>query len=56
MQEMLELLKMPFIILGGLEALGLAAGMAAAANLSGASIPILTTELYYLNQHNSVET
>lgn len=41
-REMLELPKMPFIVLGGLEALGLASGMAAAANLSGATIPILT--------------
>ena len=41
-REMLELPKMPFVALGGLEALGLAAGMAAAANLPGASIPILT--------------
>ena len=41
-REMLELPKLPFITLGALEALGLAAGMAAAANLSGASIPILT--------------
>lgn len=41
-REMLELPKTPFVTLGALEALGLAAGMAAAANLSGASIPILT--------------
>ncbi|CAM6101261.1 unnamed protein product [Calypogeia fissa] len=41
-KDMLELPKTPFITLGALEALGLAAGMAAAANLSGASIPILT--------------
>lgn len=41
-KEMLELPKMPFVVQGGLESLGLAAGMAAAANLSGASIPILT--------------
>jgi drug/metabolite transporter (DMT)-like permease len=41
-KEMLELPKLPFVALGGLEALGLASGMAAAANLSGASIPILT--------------
>jgi hypothetical protein len=45
---------MPFIILGGLEALGLAAGMAAAANLSGASIPILTQVLAYFSTLNLV--
>jgi hypothetical protein len=53
-REMLELPKMPFIILGGLEALGLAAGMAAAANLSGASIPILTQVLAYFSTLNLV--
>lgn len=44
-KEMLELPKLPFVALGGLEALGLASGMAAAANLAGASIPILTQVL-----------
>ena len=42
MQEMLELLKMLFIILRGFEALGLVVGMAAAANLAGPE----STELY----------
>lgn len=41
-KEMLDLPKLPFVALGALEALGLATGMAAAANLPGASIPILT--------------
>ncbi|KAI5059509.1 hypothetical protein GOP47_0025828 [Adiantum capillus-veneris] len=39
--EMLELPKLPFALAGALEALGLAAGMAAAANLPGTSISIL---------------
>ncbi|KAF2291952.1 hypothetical protein GH714_042294 [Hevea brasiliensis] len=40
--EMLSLPKAPFLLVGLLEALGAAAGMAAAAILSGASIPILS--------------
>jgi hypothetical protein len=40
-KEMLGLPKLQFIALGALEALGIASGMAAAANLAGASIPIL---------------
>ncbi|KAG8660261.1 protein CLT1, chloroplastic isoform X2 [Manihot esculenta] len=40
--EMLSLPKAPFLLVGLLEALGAAAGMAAAAMLSGASIPILS--------------
>lgn len=41
-KQMLDLPKKPFIAVGALEALGLATGMAAAANLPGAAIPILT--------------
>ncbi|KAH9545242.1 hypothetical protein CY35_12G038100 [Sphagnum magellanicum] len=40
-KEMLALPKLQFIALGALEALGIASGMAAAANIAGASIPIL---------------
>ncbi|CAI0541321.1 unnamed protein product [Linum tenue] len=40
--EMLSLPKGPFILVGILEALGAATGMAAAANLSGASIPVIS--------------
>ncbi|CAN0905388.1 Protein CLT3, chloroplastic [Linum grandiflorum] len=40
--EMLSLPKGPFVLVGILEALGAAAGMAAGANLSGASIPVLS--------------
>lgn len=40
--EMLTLPKSPYIVVGLLEALGAATGMAAAAILSGASIPILS--------------
>ncbi|CAI8596395.1 unnamed protein product [Vicia faba] len=40
--EMLSMPKTPFLIVGLLEALGAATGMAAAAMLSGASIPILS--------------
>lgn len=39
--EMLEIPKSHFVLSGALEALGVAAGMAAAANLPGTSIPIL---------------
>ncbi|MCO5554269.1 hypothetical protein L7F22_007797 [Adiantum nelumboides] len=39
--EMLDIPKLPFVLAGVLEALGLAAGMAAAANLPGTSISIL---------------
>lgn len=41
-KQMLDLPKKPFVAVGALEALGLATGMAAAANLPGAAIPILT--------------
>ncbi|KAH7306321.1 hypothetical protein KP509_22G006400 [Ceratopteris richardii] len=44
-KEMLGLPKLPFVLAGALEALGLAAGMAAAANLPGASISILLQTL-----------
>ncbi|CAM6037763.1 unnamed protein product [Sphagnum compactum] len=40
-KEMLALPKLQFIALGALEAVGIASGMAAAANIAGASIPIL---------------
>uniref|UniRef100_A0A7N0VEC7 Uncharacterized protein n=1 Tax=Kalanchoe fedtschenkoi TaxID=63787 RepID=A0A7N0VEC7_KALFE len=40
--EMLSLPKAPFVVVGLLEALGAATGMAAGAILSGASIPILS--------------
>ncbi len=40
-KEMLALPKLQFIALGALEALGIASGMAAAAQIAGASIPIL---------------
>ncbi|WCJ28848.1 CRT (chloroquine-resistance transporter)-like transporter 3 [Euphorbia peplus] len=40
--EMLAMPKAPFVLVGLLEALGAAAGMAAAAILSGASIPVLS--------------
>ncbi|ESW18124.1 hypothetical protein PHAVU_006G014700 [Phaseolus vulgaris] len=40
--EMLSMPKTPFIVVGLLEALGAATGMAAGAMLSGASIPILS--------------
>lgn len=40
--EMLAFPKLRFVVVGALEALGIAAGMAAGANLSGASIPILS--------------
>ncbi|GMH05630.1 hypothetical protein Nepgr_007470 [Nepenthes gracilis] len=40
--EMLSLPKTPFLVVGFLEALGAASGMAAATMLSGASIPILS--------------
>ncbi|KDP43205.1 hypothetical protein JCGZ_22757 [Jatropha curcas] len=40
--EMLSMPKAPFLLVGFLEALGAATGMAAAAILSGASIPILS--------------
>lgn len=41
-KQMLDLPKKPFVAVGALEALGLATGMAAAAKLPGAAIPILT--------------
>lgn len=40
--EMLAFPKLRFVVIGALEALGVASGMAAAVNLSGASIPILS--------------
>ncbi|GLJ28881.1 hypothetical protein SUGI_0569260 [Cryptomeria japonica] len=40
--EMLAFPKLRFVAVGALEALGVASGMAAGANLSGASIPILS--------------
>ncbi|KAG2394383.1 Protein CLT1-like protein [Vigna angularis] len=43
--EMLSMPKTPFIVVGLLEALGAATGMAAGAMLSGASIPILSQTL-----------
>lgn len=40
--EMLAFPKLHFVVIGALEALGVASGMTAAVNLSGASIPILS--------------
>lgn len=40
--EMLAFPKLRFVVIGALEAVGVASGMAAAVNLSGASIPILS--------------
>ncbi|EEF36334.1 conserved hypothetical protein [Ricinus communis] len=47
--EMLSMPKAPYLLVGLLEALAAATGMAAAAILSGASIPILSQEIIFLD-------
>ena len=53
-RKMLALPKKPFIAVGALEALGLATGMAAAANLPGTSIPILSQVILFSKDFDDI--